>query len=181
MIRKHSIHFCVILALLTCIAVLLFRMSDFVMHPNSQKYGVSTETGLQSKPLSGQAGGAEAKHAVGSINSIPQTHFFTNGIPTNPQSANNQINEHTISSEKAVSICREDLQRTFPHKSFTLDSVSGVDNHRITVVLADGGPSQNAIPYNRYHFVVDTQRWTILSESIEIIEDMVIVDTPSSR
>ena len=100
---------------------------------------------------------------------------------TTPQSANNQINEHTISSEKAVSICREDLQRTFPHKSFTLDSVSGVDNHRITVVLADGGPSQNAIPYNRYHFVVDTQRWTILSESIEIIEDMVIVDTPSFR
>ena len=85
-----------------------------------------------------------------------------------------------ISSEKAVSICREDLQKTFPNTSFSLDSIC-VEEQKILVVLSDRKSTSNAHPYNRYHFTLNRQTGSIVEDSIEIVEDMVTVDTPSSK
>ena len=178
--KKHPILFTVILALFTCIAVLLFRFSDLDVCPNCPKCVFPERANRPPPSLSGQDSIEGTKHEVDSINSNSQVRFLTNGIPIDPQSADNPTNEHSISSEKAVSICREDLQKTFPNTSFSLDSIC-IEGQKIIVVLSDRESPSGANSYNRYHFTLNRQTGSIVDDSIEVVEDMVIVDTPSSK
>ena len=177
---RPNILFLIITTLFACIAILLFHRIGTVMCPTFQGRETPARNRQQISPMSEQNDLVHSGYETKAINSGSKAHFSTHEIPADWPLASDFAREHAVLAEKAESICKADLKRTFPHKSFTLDSAS-VDQHRITVVLSDGNSSQKAIPYNRYHFVVDTQRWTILSESIEIVEDMVIVDTPSSK
>ena len=175
MIRKHPILFFVILALSTCIAMLLFRKSALSVCPISPKCVFPAIP-----PPLGQDSIEGAKHEVDSINANAQARFVTSGIPIDPQSANNHTNENSISLEKAVSICKVDLQKTFPNTSFSLDSI-GVEGQKILVVLTDRKSPSDANSYNRYHFTLNRQTGSIVDDSIEVVEDMVIVDMPSSK